>query len=133
MKRTGERTLVFENKPVIKGYASVAGKKESEGPLGKFFDKIIYDPYNGLETFEDAESSFQAEAVSMAIEKSEVKSCDIDCIFSGDLLNQCTGSSFGLRDFQLPFLGQYGACSTMGQGLIMSAVFTESGAARNTL
>ena len=133
MKRTGERTLVFENKPVIKGYASVAGKKESEGPLGKFFDKIIYDPYNGLETFEDAESSFQTEAVSMAIEKSEVKSCDIDCIFSGDLLNQCTGSSFGLRDFQLPFLGQYGACSTMGQGLIMSAVFTESGAARNTV
>ena len=133
MKRTGERTLVFENKPVIKGYASVAGKKESEGPLGKFFDKIIYDPYNGLETFEDAESSFQAEAVSMAIEKSEVKSCEIDCIFAGDLLNQCTGSSFGLRDFQLPFLGQYGACSTMGQGLIMSAVFTESGAARNTV
>ena len=133
MKRTGERTLGFENKPVIKGYASVAGKKESEGPLGKFFDKIIYDPYNGLETFEDAESSFQTEAVSMAIEKSEVKSCDIDCIFSGDLLNQCTGSSFGLRDFQLPFLGQYGACSTMGQGLIMSAVFTESGAARNTV
>ena len=133
MKRAGERTLIFENKPVIKGYASVAGKKESEGPLGKFFDKIIYDPYNGLETFEDAESSFQAEAVSMAIEKSEVKSCEIDCIFAGDLLNQCTGSSFGLRDFQLPFLGQYGACSTMGQGLIMSAVFTESGAARNTV
>ena len=133
MKRAGERTLIFENKPVIKGYASVAGKKESEGPLGKFFDKIIYDPYNGLETFEDAESSFQTEAVSMAIEKSEVKSCDIDCIFSGDLLNQCTGSSFGLRDFQLPFLGQYGACSTMGQGLIMSAVFTESGAARNAV
>ena len=133
MKRAGERTLICENKPVIKGYASVAGKKESEGPLGKFFDKIIYDPYNGLETFEDAESSFQTEAVSMAIEKSEVKSCDIDCIFSGDLLNQCTGSSFGLRDFQLPFLGQYGACSTMGQGLIMSAVFTESGAARNAV
>ena len=133
MKRTGERTLIFENKPVIKGYASVAGKKESEGPLGKFFDKIIYDPYNGLETFEDAESSFQTEAVSMAIEKSEVKSCEIDCIFAGDLLNQCTGSSFGLRDFQLPFLGQYGACSTMGQGLIMSAVFTESGAARNAV
>ena len=133
MKRAGERTLIFENKPVIKGYASVAGKKESEGPLGKFFDKIIYDPYNGLETFEDAESSFQTEAVSMAIEKSEVKSCEIDCIFAGDLLNQCTGSSFGLRDFQLPFLGQYGACSTMGQGLIMSAVFTESGAARNAV
>ncbi len=133
MKRIGNRTLIFENTPVIKGYASVAGKKEYEGPLGKFFDRIIFDPYNGMETFEDAESSFQAEAVSLAIEKSGVTTDEIDYIFAGDLLNQCTGSSFGIRDFQLPFLGQYGACSTMGQGLIMSAVFTDSGAARNAV
>ena len=133
MKRIGNRTLIFENTPVIKGYASVAGRKEYEGPLGKFFDRIIYDPYNGMETFEDAESSFQAEAVSLAIEKSGVTTDEIDYIFAGDLLNQCTGSSFGIRDFQLPFLGQYGACSTMGQGLIMSAVFTDSGAARNAV
>ena len=133
MKRIGNRTLIFENTPVIKGYASVAGRKEYEGPLGKFFDRIIYDPYNGMETFEDAESSFQAEAVSLAIEKSGVTTAEIDYIFAGDLLNQCTGSSFGIRDFQLPFLGQYGACSTMGQGLIMSAVFTDSGAARNAV
>ena len=133
MKRIGNRTLIFENTPVIKGYASVAGKKEYEGPLGKFFDRIIFDPYNGMETFEDAESSFQAEAVSLAIEKSGVTTDEIDYIFAGDLLNQYTGSSFGIRDFQLPFLGQYGACSTMGQGLIMSAVFTDSGAARNAV
>ena len=133
MKRIGKRTLIFEKTPVIKGYASVAGRKEYEGPLGKFFDRIIYDPYNGMETFEDAESSFQAEAVSLAIEKSGVATAEIDYIFAGDLLNQCTGSSFGIRDFQLPFLGQYGACSTMGQGLIMSAVFTDSGAARNAV
>ena len=133
MKRIGKRTIIFENTPVIKGYASIAGKKEYEGPLGKFFDRIIYDPYNGLETFEDAESSMQSEAVSLAIEKSKVSSDEIDYVFAGDLLNQCTGSSFGLRDFQLPFLGQYGACSTMGQGLIMSAVFTESGTARNAV
>ncbi len=133
MKRIGKRTLIFEKTPVIKGYASVAGRKEYEGPLGKFFDRIIYDPYNGMETFEDAESSFQAEAVSLAIEKSGVTTAEIDYIFAGDLLNQCTGSSFGIRDFQLPFLGQYGACSTMGQGLIMSAVFTDSGAARNAV
>ena len=104
MKRIGNRTLIFENTPVIKGYASVAGKKEYEGPLGKFFDRIIFETTD-----------------------------EIDYIFAGDLLNQCTGSSFGIRDFQLPFLGQYGACSTMGQGLIMSAVFTDSGAARNAV
>ena len=133
MKKIGNRTLLFEESPVIKGYASVVGKKESEGPLGKFFDRIIYDPYNGMETFEDAESSFQTEAISLAIEKSGVKKEVIDFIFAGDLLNQCTGSSFGIRDFNIPFLGQYGACSTMGQGLIMSAVYTESGAAKNAV
>lgn len=73
MKKIGNRTLLFEESPVIKGYASVVGKKESEGPLGKFFDRIIYDPYNGMETFEDAESSFQTEAISLAIEKKRSK------------------------------------------------------------
>ena len=133
MKRIGIRTLTFDQIPVIKGYASVVGKKESEGPLSDYYDKIIYDPYNGLATFEDAESSMQIEAVSRAIERSGVNRNEIDCVFAGDLLNQCTGTSFGMRDFQIPFLGQYGACSTMGQGLIMSAVFTESCAARNAL
>lgn len=133
MKRIGIRTLTFDQIPVIKGYASVVGKKESEGPLSDYYDKIIYDPYNGLATFEDAESSMQIEAVSRAIERSGVDRNEIDCVFAGDLLNQCTGTSFGMRDFQIPFLGQYGACSTMGQGLIMSAVFTESCAARNAL
>ena len=66
IKRIGNRTLCFEEQPVIIGHAAIAGKKESEGPLSNFFDRIIYDIYNGLDTFEDAESRMQAEAVSLA-------------------------------------------------------------------
>ena len=133
LQRIGSRTIGFENRPVIIGHASVAGKKESEGPLSNFFDRIIYDPYNGMETYEDAESRMQTEAVSLALEKSGVCAKDIDYVFAGDLLNQCTGSAFGMRDLGVPYLGQYGACSTMGQGLLMAALFVECGAAERTV
>ena len=133
IKKIGSRTLCFEEQPVIIGHAAVAGKKESEGPLSKFFDRIIYDPYDGLDSFEEAESRMQSEAVSLAIEKSGVSADEIDFAFAGDLLNQCTGSGFCLRDFGIPYLGQYGACSTMGQGLIMASLFVESGAAKRAV
>ena len=129
IKRIGSRTIGFENRPAILGYASVAGKKESEGALSKYFDKIIYDEYNGKETFEEAESSLQAEALRLALEKSRHHAGELNAVFAGDLLNQCTGSGFGMKDYQIPYLGQYGACSTMAQSLLMAAVFVESGAA----
>lgn len=133
IKRIGARTIGFEEMPSIISYASVAGKKESEGPLGSGFDKLIFDSYDGFDTYEQAESQFQTEAVSLALEKSGVSAQDVDYIFAGDLLNQCVGSSFGLKSFNIPYLGQYGACSTMAQGLIMAAVFVEGGAASTAM
>lgn len=129
IRRIGGHTVGFEEMPSIIGYASVAGKKESEGPLGGGFDKLVYDSYNGKKSYEQAESSLQFTAVELALSKAGLKAEDIDYIFAGDLLNQCISSSFGLRDLGIPYLGQYGACSTMAQGLFMSAVFVESGAA----
>ncbi len=133
IRRIGGHTIGFEEMPSIVGFASVAGKLESKGPLGKAFDKIIYDSYDGLDTYEQAESRFQSEAVTMALTKAKIKADEVDCIFAGDLLNQCVGSSYGLIDFDIPYLGQYGACSTMAQGLIMASVFVESGAAHTSM
>ena len=133
IQNIGRRTFCFEEQPVIIGYAAVAGKKEGEGPLSKFFDRIIYDPYDGMNSFEEAESCMQSEAVSLALEKSGVSADEVDFAFAGDLLNQCTGSGFCLRNFDISYLGQYGACSTMGQGLMMAALFVESGAAKNAV
>lgn len=129
IRRIGGHTIGFEEMPSIIGFASVVGKFESKGPLGNAFDKIIYDSYDGLDTYEQAESQFQAEAVTLALEKAKTKADEVDCIFAGDLLNQCVGSSYGLLNFDIPYLGQYGACSTMAQGLILASVFVESGAA----
>ncbi|MCR5653893.1 MAG: stage V sporulation protein AD [Ruminococcus sp.] len=129
INRVGRYTISFEERPRIKGFGSAAGKKESQGPLKNNFDKLYYDSYIGQNTFEKAESMLQQEALLNALNRAECRAEDVDFIFAGDLLNQCISSSFGVRDFNIPYLGQYGACSTMAQGLIMAAVMVESGAA----
>lgn len=131
IRRIGHYTLGFEEMPAIIGYGSVAGKKESEGPLKNYFDKLIYDSYAGQDSWEKAESIFQEEAFTIALQKSQISNEEINFIFAGDLLNQCISSSFSMRGFDIPYLGQYGACSTMAQGLIMASVMVESGAAQN--
>ncbi len=128
--RKGRYTLIFSDGPKILSFASVAGPKEAQGPLGKKFDKIIYDPKAGKDTWEQAESQLQKESLTLAISKAQLHATDIDFVFSGDLLNQCISSSYGLKDFSIPYLGQYGACSTMAQALIMGAITLESQAAR---
>lgn len=130
MKRIGRYTISLESAPKIVGYASVVGKKEKEGPLGNEFDRSYKDSSLGESSWEKAESRLQKEAVEIALQKACIKSEDVDTIFAGDLLNQCISSTFGLRSLNIPFLGQYGACSTMAQTLAMAALFVEAGAAQ---
>lgn len=130
MKRIGQSVIEFSTPPTVEGHAAVAGKKEAEGPLGAEFDQTFKDTTLNTESWEKAEAQLQKEAVTLAIEKSGVKAEQIDMIFAGDLLNQCISSTFGLLDFKIPFLGQYGACSTMAQTLLMAAIMVDSGAAR---
>lgn len=127
--RIGKYTLEFDDIGIT-GFGSVAGKKESEGPLSKNFDKIIFDSYAGQKTYEQAESVFQQEALLFALKRADKKAEDIDMIFAGDLLNQCISSSYGLKDFNIPYCGLYGACSTMAEGLILSGISLSSGASR---
>lgn len=132
MKKCGKRTIIFENRPSILGYASVVGKKEHEGPLSEEFDFYTEDSFFGEKTFEKAESKLQKTAVKIALEKARLDEKDIDNIFAGDLLNQCIGSSFGLKEFGIPFIGLYGACSTMSLSAGLAALFVDSGAAIHT-
>lgn len=133
MKRIGKRTIIFENKPRIISYGSVVGKKEHEGPLSNEFDSYTTDSFFGEKSFEKAESRLQKTAVQTALDKAGLTPDDIDNIFAGDLLNQCIGSSFGLRSFGIPFIGLYGACSTMALSAGLAAVFIDSGAAKKTV
>lgn len=128
-ERKGEFTVQLSNRPMILSHAAVAGKKEGEGPLGKVFDRVFEDTTLGEKTWEKAESALQKEAVTAALNKAALSPSQIQYLFAGDLLNQCTASTFGLRELNIPLYGQFGACSTMAQTLSMAAIFVDSGAA----
>lgn len=123
----------FDNHPSVIGAASVVGKKESEGPLGKYFDICDDDSYFGEDSWEKAESRMQKTAIQTVLQKTKLDPSQIDCMYAGDLVNQCTGSTYGIRDFGIPFLGIFGACSTMAEGLLLSAMAVDSGCAEYSL
>ena len=128
-QRVGRYTVRMDNLPAVKGYASIVGKKEGDGPLASYFDKISDDTTFGEKTWEKAESRLQKDTLNLALRKASITADSVDMIFAGDLLNQCIGSSFGLREFNIPFAGLYGACSTMAEALMLASVFVESGSA----
>ena len=117
--RLGRQTVALENPAVILSHAAVGGRQEGEGPLSEYFDHLSGDSFFGEKTWEKAESAMQKLALSKALEKANLAAEDLDYILAGDLLNQCIGTSFGLRDFGIPFYGLYGACSTMGESLAL--------------
>lgn len=125
--RVGRYTIRLDQPPSISGYASVVGKKEGEGPLADEFDQIEEDTTFGEKTWEKAESRMQNNTLNKALGKANITPGTVDIIFAGDLLNQCIGTSYGLREFGIPFAGLYGACSTMAESLAMAAVFVEGG------
>lgn len=122
MAHIGKRSLRFESQPAIVAYAAVAGKKESEGPLGSCFDIVSQDTYFGQKTWEKAETQMQKLAMQSALQKAELQEEALDAAFVGDLLNQCIGSSFAMRNLKIPTFGLYGACSTMAEGLLLAAM-----------
>ncbi len=128
-ERIGEFTVSLSSRPTVWSSAAIVGKKEGEGPLRDHFDAIINDTRMGQDSWEKAESMFQKEALSHALNKAGIAPSQLHYLFAGDLLNQCTASAFGLRESGVPLLGQYGACSTMAQTLAMAAIFVDSGAA----
>lgn len=125
--KRGRQSISFENPPVITAWASIAGKKESEGPLGNTFDITENDSYFGQKTWEQAEKHMQQLALEKLAQKAKIDQKDFDIVFSGDLLNQCIGSSFTLRNTGIPHLGLYGACSTMAESLLTASMAVGGG------
>ena len=130
IKRIGQRTLQFDNRPFLLAHASAVGKKEGDGPLGAQFDFVTEDDRMGQKSWELAESELQKTAIETALKKGGLQKSDLDMILAGDLLNQCIGSFLASMQSDVPYLGQYGACSTMAQGLALGACLVEGGAAR---
>lgn len=102
-KKLSSRSMVFTTPPNIKSYSSTVGKEEGDGNLSEYFDVIEEDSYFGQDSWEKAESTMQGQTIERAIQKANLSTEDIDFMFSGDLINQCTSTTYGIRDLKIPF------------------------------
>ena len=123
----GKQSIEFANAAYIVASASIAGKKESEGPLGELFDVVGNDDLFGEKTWEEAESALQKEACLLALQKAKIGTDDVRFLFGGDLLRQGTATSYGLEELQIPLFGLFGACSTSGEALALASMAVAAG------
>lgn len=125
-------SLIFNN-VYVRDSATVAGLIEKQGPLGKYFDNTYDDLYCGCKTFEQAEQKMLKEAIDIVFKKSKLKEKDIDIMFGGDLLNQITSCSYVSRDYKIPLIGTYGACSSSMLTLALASSYVEANYAKKAL
>jgi len=134
INRIGGQTIKFNNNiPRIVSRASIVGKKEGEGPLGQYFDKILEDNLWGEKSWEKAERRIFQETAELALNKIGKKPLDIHCLLGGDLLNQIITANFAARSLGIPFFGLYGACSTMTESMSLGATLVDGGYADTVL
>ena len=129
----GKQSIKFTSPVYLVNSASVVGKKEGEGPLGDLFDVVVKDDKDGFNTWEEAESALQRDAVTTLLQKSGMRSENVRYLFAGDLLGQSIASTFGLMSFELPYIGLYGACSTCGLSLSLGSMAVAGGFAENVI
>jgi stage V sporulation protein AD len=128
-KRLGKMTVELQSTPHLISVASIAGKIEGEGPLGKYFDVLLKDDLWEEKTWEKTECKMFRESVKIALRKASLTESDVNYLVGGDLLNQIISASFAARDLTIPFLGVYTACASFAETLAVAAFLIESGAA----
>ncbi|MBQ7968824.1 MAG: stage V sporulation protein AD [Clostridia bacterium] len=122
-----KRYIQFDNPPKIISASSVVGRKENEGIFHGKYDIVDETDSFSQDTFEKSESEMQRLAVKKALEKADLTDGDIDALFAGDLTNQCVSSNYGLLNYDIPFFGLYGACSTAAEGIMLSSLMVGYG------
>ena len=131
--QVGKASLKFEHPAFVVSWASVAGKKEGQGPLADEIDVKEQDEMFGMDNWEQAESAMQKQAADLALEKGNIHRREVRYLFAGDLLGQLIATSFGTVDLEIPLFGLYGACSTMGEALGLGAMCVNAGYADRVL
>lgn len=132
-KRIGKQTVRLQTPVSILATASTVGQKEGDGPLGAYFDVVEPDSMMGEDSWEKAESRFVAKNMELALKKANLEAAQMDYVLCGDLLNQCIGTTFGIKDFGIPFLGLFGACATVGEAMSVGSMLIDGGFAEHIL
>lgn len=133
MKQAGSATLLFEDRPYVLSAASMVGQAEGKGPYGHAFDEIMEDDRLGEKTFEQGERKMLLKALHRTMDRVELPMAEAGCLLAGDLLNQIVTASYAARELGIPYLGLYGACSTMTEALLLGAVLVDGGYRERTL
>ncbi|MBR1746615.1 MAG: stage V sporulation protein AD [Clostridia bacterium] len=120
------RTVFFDRDVAITQTSSIAGPKEGEGPLKKYYDYILKDDIIGQKSHEHAEIMMQLQCIKQLLNKAHLSQNDVDCVFGGDLLDEIIGCNFAMRELEIPFIGLYNACATFGEALILGAIMIHS-------
>lgn len=131
-QKVGNQTFVLDRKVYWKEGVCIVGPKEKEGPLGKYFDQKENEDF-GEDTWEKAEARFVEATYAKLLAKSQINENMVDCIFAGDLLNQCIATGNGLKKNGRPYFGLYGACSTMAESLILASLLIDGGGVNNAV
>ncbi len=126
-------TIKLKKQPKIIGSYAIVGPKEGQGNFGTYFDYVMKNDFFGEDTFEKAERKMMENAIVGVIQKAKLQTSDIDLLISGDLLNQIISSSYAARAFKIPFLGVYGACSTMAESIAVASILVDAGFCKNVV
>lgn len=127
-------TLLFPTPPVVAAHAAIGGKKEGEGPLAACFDELSADNFFGQSNWEAAEKEMALRGgARLCLKKAETTPDNVSLALAGDLQAQCTASSYALRELGIPFVGLFGACSTMAEALGLGAALCSAGMADGLL
>lgn len=129
----GKETIFFKNKPKIIATYSIGGPKESTGPMGDYIDKKLSNDKFDEKTFEKAECKMLSYVIGEVIKKAKLNNNQINAIIAGDLLNQIISSSYAARDYDIPYVGVYSACSTMSESIAMGGVLIDGGYMDNVI
>ncbi len=125
--RAGAQTLVFPSRPAVASFAAIVGDMEGAGNFGEQYDQVLEDDLWGEESWELAERKMFEQAVRTALSKEQLPEDWVECLLGGDLLNQIISANFAARQLQMPFLGLYGACSTMAETLLTASALISGG------
>ncbi len=126
-------TIYFKNKPTLIATSTIGGPKESQGPIGKCIDVKLSDDKYGETTFEKAECKMLSFVIGQSIKNAKKEFNDVNAILSGDLLNQIISSSYACRDYNIPYIGVYNACSTMSEAFALGAMMIDGGYFKNVV
>lgn len=126
-------TIFFKNPVYIGETATIAGPKEGEGPLHKYFDHVLKDDLLKQKSHEHAEIKIHVSAIKLLLNKLGINIEDVDCCFAGDLLDEIISASFTMREIDAPFLGLYNACATYGEAMLIASSMIAGGFINNAI